>query len=189
MKNYKVDRRFPMYRIYNDGRIQNIAPTFYNAYRGKQVSNPYFMKFKSVRKHPTFGHLFCSISGRYEKNRTVHIHKIVAELFVPNPKKKLHVIHKDGNKKNNHFTNLQWVSQGDLNYAQYKSGNRDPIKEAANMRKNGGIRDWTKAETKCLVNLRDKKKMDWKMIGRRMKGRTLGTIQVKYSNLKSKQKL
>lgn len=41
------------------------------------------------------------------------VHRIVAELFIPNPLNLPQVNHKDGNKKNNHIDNLEWVSASD----------------------------------------------------------------------------
>ena len=38
------------------------------------------------------------------------VHRIVAEVFVPNPYGYSEVNHKDGNKKNNCATNLEWVT-------------------------------------------------------------------------------
>lgn len=45
-----------------------------------------------------------------KKRKWVMVHRMVAELFVPNPKKEKEVNHIDGNKENNVYTNLEWVS-------------------------------------------------------------------------------
>ena len=39
------------------------------------------------------------------------IHRLVAELFIPNPENKTEVDHIDGNKLNNDVSNLRWVSR------------------------------------------------------------------------------
>lgn len=45
-----------------------------------------------------------------EDGRSILVHRGVAMLFLPNPKKYPFVNHKDGNRTNNHVENLEWVS-------------------------------------------------------------------------------
>lgn len=58
--------------------------------------------------------------GKYLKPR---VHRLVATAFIPNPYNLPQVNHKDGNKQNNSYTNLEWVT------------NRQNQEHAKNMRK------------------------------------------------------
>lgn len=58
-------------------------------------------------------------SGGYHRvtipvnNKQTHLfkHKLVALLFIPNPDNLPEVNHKDGNKNNNHYSNLEWSTR------------------------------------------------------------------------------
>lgn len=68
-----------------------------------------------VTPTPTGGH---TLTGRYlalsiNNAPEKYIHRLVALYFVPNPTKEVTVNHIDGNKQNNHYSNLEWVSYKD----------------------------------------------------------------------------
>ncbi len=43
----------------------------------------------------------------------IYIHKLVAEVFIPNPTNRKFVIHRDYNKLNNFYLNLRWASKSE----------------------------------------------------------------------------
>ena len=45
------------------------------------------------------------------QGRTFKVHRVVAEAFVPNPYGLPYVLHKDGDRENNHYGNLEWSSR------------------------------------------------------------------------------
>jgi len=57
-----------------------------------------------------------------KKQKTVYVHRMVAETYVPNPEKKEFINHKDGNKFNNNAENLEWVTRAENVQHSYDLG-------------------------------------------------------------------
>jgi hypothetical protein len=86
----------------------------YDYYYVSNYGRVYSSFKKSIRKqkHKPNGYLAIDLSYK-GKHKILHIHRLVAQYFLPNNDTTLQVNHIDGNKKNNHISNLEWCSRVD----------------------------------------------------------------------------
>lgn len=56
-----------------------------------------------------YGYVYVCLANK-GFNKKKKVHRLMAEIFVPNPLSKKEVNHKDGNTKNNLAENLEWVT-------------------------------------------------------------------------------
>lgn len=63
------------------------------------------------------GYLRTNLTTKNGKSKTYQIHRLVAAAWISNPTGLPQVNHKDENKENNHYTNLEWCSaKYNINY-------------------------------------------------------------------------
>jgi len=95
---------YPNYLIYEDGRVYS---------KNRKI----FLKPQEIKK----GYLqVCLCNSENRKNFLVH--RLVALHYIPNPNNKPQVDHIDRNTKNNHVSNLRWVtSQENIDHRIYTS--------------------------------------------------------------------
>lgn len=69
-------------------------------------------KRKELTQRKTrFGYITVELGGQKNK-KTQFLHRLIAETLIPNPHNLECVDHIDGNKVNNHPSNLQWITRG-----------------------------------------------------------------------------
>jgi hypothetical protein len=64
---------------------------------------------------------------RCEKlNKSFSVHRMIAETYIPNPQNKPQVNHIDGNRLNNHISNLEWVTRSEnMRHSVYTLGKKN----------------------------------------------------------------
>ena len=88
------------------------------------------------------------------QKKTYMVHRLIAKLYVPNPEKKKYVNHIDGNKLNNHYSNLEWCTISENNKHARDTG----LWSAKKLKKSKTYKS-TETKKKCLANLKDKSKL------------------------------
>jgi len=66
--------------------------------------------------------------------KTLKVHRLVAQLFIPNPHCKPEVNHIDGNKANNNLHNLEWSTSSENASHAFRTGLKRGAKGALNGR-------------------------------------------------------
>lgn len=64
------------------------------------------------------------------KRRTMGVHRLVAMAFIPNPGNKPDVNHIDGDKANNHVSNLEWSTKSENIKHGYSSGLMENVRKS-----------------------------------------------------------
>ncbi len=80
-----------LYQVSNFGRIRNI--------KGRTLK-------QQINKD---GYFRVGLSFNH-KRRYYFVHRLIAEVFLPNPDNKKFIVHKDHNRQNNQISNLQWIN-------------------------------------------------------------------------------
>lgn len=78
------------------------------------------------------GYLTVCLSKDNQKT-TFRVNRLVALAFIPNPDYKLEVNHKDGDKKNNNVSNLEWCNRSENERHAYASGLKSRMPSASTM--------------------------------------------------------
>ena len=106
----------------NGHKIIKIGKKYYQVYPEGQIIDLQTMK-KKVATLDTSGYVKVSFwQTHLKKNITKYLHRILAEAFIPNPRKKPFINHIDGNPKNNKISNLEWVTNQENIQHAYDTG-------------------------------------------------------------------
>ena len=96
------------YEVSHDGEVRSVDRIIHRSDTGTPVLYKGVLQAQSTHR---CGYKRVRISLD-NKRQTHYVHRLVAEAFIKNPDKLPQVNHKDGDKTNNHFENLEWCDNG-----------------------------------------------------------------------------
>lgn len=118
-------KNYPSYEISEDGTIHKLIQL-----RDKHghIRNEMIGKFKRVElkqsKNRTNGYFRVSLNGKAKS-----VHSLVALAFIGERKEGFQINHIDGNKENNHYTNLEYVTASqNMKHATWMGLNKMPLR-------------------------------------------------------------
>lgn len=94
-----------LYQVSNFGRVRSLGRWV----KGKNGSIRFYRGRILKPGTNTFGYLFVNLF-KNNKQKTITIHRLVAEAFIPNTDNLPMINHKDENKQNNNVNNLEWCT-------------------------------------------------------------------------------
>jgi len=128
-----------IYQISNHGRVKSLSRTVVYSNGNTRVQKERIMSIK-----PTASHKYPNVNLYSNKKPTLTlVHRLVAEYFVDNPNPSIYkyVNHKDGDRANNYYENLEWCThkqniQHSVNTGLYncKGNNNHQAKSVVNCR-------------------------------------------------------
>ena len=124
--NMKQIKEYPNYSVTEDGRV--ISTQRVAGRNGKGIST--ICKELSIL-HNQSGYCMVNLT-KEKKSKTRYVHRLVAQAYLENKNNLPQVNHKDGNKDNNHYTNLEWCTSLHNNLHALENGLREGQKGETN---------------------------------------------------------
>lgn len=101
------------YQISNFGRVRGVDRMIPYIARGGKFTQR-LQRGKVLKTSVgTSGYETYHMYGESQERETIMLHRVVAKTFLENLEGKEFVNHKDGDKLNNHYSNLEWVTKSE----------------------------------------------------------------------------
>lgn len=110
------------YEISNCGQFKYVPKTI-KRFR-KDTQKEYVVNINGKASYGSIskkGYLIVKL-WKDKKSKSIPVHRLVAQAFIPNPLNLPQVNHIDGNKQNNHVSNLEWCDNSHNIKHAYKNG-------------------------------------------------------------------
>lgn len=117
-----------LYRVSNYGRVKSLERVVVVTRKsGKTLECP--LPEKILKQDVGNSNAYRVTLSKDGNTKRYLVHRLVATAFIDNPLNKPQVNHKDGNRLNNLYINLEWVTGSENMIHAYKNGLQVPIRE------------------------------------------------------------
>jgi hypothetical protein len=107
------------YKISDHGNVKSICRVVFHGKKGSIIIPEKLRKFGNAKGYKTI------ILKKDTVAKQLLVHRLVGEAFITNINNLPVINHLDGNKANNHVSNLEWTTQGQNIVHSYMSGTRN----------------------------------------------------------------
>ena len=117
-----------LYEVSNTGKVRSIDRVVIHK-NGKATKRKGKELFFTISKMSAKGHQPRASVQLWKENKAklIHVHRVVATAFIPNPENKPTVNHIDGNPLNNNVWNLEWATYSENQKHAYRTGLTKPV--------------------------------------------------------------
>jgi hypothetical protein len=122
-----IDGYINMYQVSNLGRVRSVDRDVYCEVSPNKLQHIFGKVLKQGTSHKGYPIVYLSKDG---KQKTITVHRLVAEAFIENPLSLPQVNHKDGCKTNNYVNNLEWCDNSYNQKHAYANGMQPSYEES-----------------------------------------------------------
>lgn len=122
-RDIPIDKYKGRYMISNFGDVKSLAKTWIGHNGCVRTKGDSILRKLQTGKG--YHSVILFLNG---ESKQFKVHRLVATAFIPNPNNLPQVNHKDGDKTNNHVSNLEWCTQSENMTHAFNTGLNAPLK-------------------------------------------------------------
>lgn len=103
-----------LYQISNLGNVKSLIQWVGNKYSDKYIKKEKILKTSIQYANKNKNYCRCIVNlAKNKHKKSYKVHQLVAQAFIPNPKKLKEINHIDGDSLNNKIDNLEWCTHSE----------------------------------------------------------------------------